>query len=90
MLMRPLLGTAVAAVDGLHCLACLVAQPAAAAAVGGVHATVADATLAISPELQNKSQQPKPSIPKEYRLQTPIKDDKSSDQTNPIVFYDIW
>eukprot|EP00775_Hariotina_reticulata_P009880 gene9880-10038_t len=49
-----------------------------------------DATVALPADLQTKSHQPKPSIPQGYKLQAPIADSKSADQTNPIVFYDIW
>lgn len=51
-----------------------------------------DATAALPWELRSKAHQAKPSIPAEYRLESPVsdKDAMSPDQQNPIVFYDVW
>eukprot|EP00879_Flechtneria_rotunda_P021543 GHRR01022706.1.p1 GENE.GHRR01022706.1~~GHRR01022706.1.p1 ORF type:complete len:543 (+),score=179.88 GHRR01022706.1:277-1905(+) len=49
-----------------------------------------DATVALPSHLKHKDHQPKPNIPQELQLETPIENARASDQTNPIVFYDVW
>lgn len=41
-------------------------------------------------DLSNKQHKKKPTIPAEFRLERPIHNPLSPDQSNPIVFYDVW
>lgn len=50
----------------------------------------ADATVDLPHHLAQKAHKPKPHIPAEYKLERPISKPHGPDQSNPIVFYDVW